>query len=79
LAGNGEEAFGYASAEDFDLIITDVDMPVMGGLDLCVKLKKTPLTQHIPVIMLSNPDDGTGRSGRGGLAHDPQRGRKGHG
>ena len=58
LAGSGEEAFGYASTEDFDLIITDVDMPIMDGLELCAKLKSTPRTQHIPVIMLSNLDDG---------------------
>jgi len=56
-AGNGEEAFRRASVEDFDLIITDVDMPVMGGLELCAKLKDSPRTQHIPVIMLSNLDD----------------------
>jgi len=57
LAGNGEEAFAYAAAEDFDLIITDVDMPVMNGLELCSKLKTTPRTEHIPVMMLSNLDD----------------------
>lgn len=58
LAGSGTEALAHASTEDFDLIITDVDMPNMDGLELCAKLKKTPRSQHVPVIMLSNLDDG---------------------
>jgi len=58
LAGSGKEALAHASTEDFDLIITDVDMPNMNGLELCAKLKETPQSQHVPVIMLSNLDDG---------------------
>lgn len=52
-AADGEQALEQALAEDFDLVITDVDMPKLDGLELCRRLKDSPQTRHIPVIMLS--------------------------
>lgn len=37
-----------------DLIILDVHMPKMGGLELCKKLRLNPETREIPIIMLSS-------------------------
>ncbi|WP_020587707.1 response regulator [Desulfobacter curvatus] len=40
----------------FDLVITDVDMPNMSGLEFCQWIKSRPETEHIPVIVLSSLD-----------------------
>ncbi len=51
-AVNGQEALGKLSDET-TLVITDVMMPVMDGLQLCRHLKRNIQTSHIPVIILS--------------------------
>ena len=52
-ASDGEEAFDAAMAQLPDMVITDLQMPVMSGLDLCAKLKSTPATALIPALMLT--------------------------
>jgi signal transduction histidine kinase/CheY-like chemotaxis protein/AraC-like DNA-binding protein/streptogramin lyase len=54
---NGSEALRMASELQPTVIITDVEMPVMDGLELCRVLKKDPATSHIPVIILTSHDD----------------------
>jgi ligand-binding sensor domain-containing protein/signal transduction histidine kinase/AraC-like DNA-binding protein len=56
-AENGQE--GIKAAIDFqpEIIITDMLMPVMNGLELCKKIKLNPLTSHIPVIVLTSQTD----------------------
>jgi signal transduction histidine kinase/DNA-binding response OmpR family regulator len=39
-----------------DLVVTDIFMPVMDGIELCNKIKKNPHTFHIPVILLTAID-----------------------
>ncbi len=36
-----------------DLVISDVMMPVLGGVELCCSMKATPATSAIPVILMS--------------------------
>ena len=52
-AGDGEEALEVAVNEVPDLIITDLQMPYMSGLQLCEKLRETKELQHIPALMLT--------------------------
>ena len=52
-ACNGEEGLEKASKELPDLVVSDVMMPVMSGLELCSALKGQLATSHIPVILLT--------------------------
>jgi two-component system phosphate regulon response regulator PhoB len=52
-AADGEEAWELASKDPPDLVITDLQMPYMTGLDLCARLKRHPATASIPAIMLT--------------------------
>jgi len=55
-AEHGESAMNIARSKSFDLIITDVEMPVIDGFRLCTMLKEDPQTRTIPVIILSSLD-----------------------
>ena len=55
-AENGQQAYDIALCKEFDLIVSDVDMPVMDGLELCRKLKANPGTKQIPILILSALD-----------------------
>jgi putative two-component system response regulator len=54
---SGERALGIAAEDPApDLILTDVEMPVMSGYQLCEQLKANPVTKRIPVIFLTSRD-----------------------
>jgi len=55
-AENGNDALAIAIAESPDLVITDLVMPEMSGLEFCRKLKKDPATAEIPVIACTTKD-----------------------
>lgn len=52
-ASSGEEALHKVRARQPDLIVLDLMLPGLDGLDVCKKLKNDTKTQHIPVIMLT--------------------------
>lgn len=52
-AGNGKEALAHIAKKTPDLIVSDVMMPEMDGLELCRQIKQNPKISHIPVILLT--------------------------
>lgn len=53
---NGKDAFEYAINNTPDIIISDLMMPGMDGLEFCDKIKSNISTSHVPVIMLTAKD-----------------------
>ncbi len=56
---NGREALAVAIQEQPDLILLDVSMPVMDGLEVCRRLRANPATSAIPAILVTakNPTE----------------------
>jgi len=52
-ARNGEEGFKIALESVPDLVISDINMPIKTGLEMCLEMQSEPILQHIPVIILS--------------------------
>ncbi|KAF0096097.1 MAG: response regulator receiver [Puniceicoccaceae bacterium 5H] len=52
-ASNGVEGLALAAKEQPDIILLDVTMPVMDGIEMLTKLKADPSLKSIPVIMLT--------------------------
>jgi DNA-binding response OmpR family regulator len=53
LAENGQEGYYYAKNNIPDLILSDIMMPIMDGIEMCEKLKKDNFTKHIPILLLT--------------------------
>jgi CheY-like chemotaxis protein len=52
-AGNGAAALLAVQASAPDLVVTDIMMPVMGGVELIRRLRSKPATAHIPILAAS--------------------------
>jgi CheY-like chemotaxis protein len=55
-AGRGLEAIGRAAVSHPDVIVLDIQMPDMNGFETCRRLKSSPSTKGIPVVMLTGGD-----------------------
>lgn len=54
VAIDGEEAWQKITEQYFDVVISDVEMPKMNGLELVRRIKGSDRTRHIPVILLTS-------------------------
>ncbi|TWJ02349.1 signal transduction histidine kinase [Mucilaginibacter frigoritolerans] len=52
-AENGKKGWQKALAQHPNLVVSDISMPEMNGIDLCMKIKGDKRTSHIPVILLT--------------------------
>lgn len=58
VANDGQEGLHLVQNDSFDLVISDIEMPNLNGIDFCHQLKNNPKTQGIPVIIVSTFDSG---------------------
>jgi len=53
LASNGQEALDEVHRQRFDLIVMDLMMPGMSGIEVCQLIKQEPDNLDIPIVMLT--------------------------
>jgi phosphate regulon transcriptional regulator PhoB len=56
-AGSGEEALRQVRHVSPDLVLLDLMLPAMGGLEVCRKLRQDPATVALPIVMLTAKGD----------------------
>jgi PAS domain S-box-containing protein len=59
IARSGEEAIALLAVQPVDCVLLDVMMPGMDGQETCRRLKASPETREIPVVMLTANEDRT--------------------
>ncbi len=52
-AGNGQEALDILEDNWIDLVFADINMPVMGGIEMLDRMKDAGMLEAVPVIMVS--------------------------
>ncbi len=60
-ASNGPDALAICAGGGCDVVLLDVMMPEMDGLEVCRRLKRDPQTFHIPVVMVTALDQAADR------------------
>ncbi len=66
-AEDGLQALGLAQMQSFDLVLTDVNMPVMDGLELTKKLRELESYRFTPILVLTT-ESGTDKKEQGRVA-----------
>jgi two-component system, cell cycle response regulator len=61
VAMNGPDAIQMCEAGEADIVLLDVMMPGMDGFEVCRRLKTSPTTAHIPVVMVTALDQPSDR------------------
>ena len=57
-ASDGAEGLKIAQGQSVDLVLSDVNMPVMNGIELCGKLRQLPSYKFTPILMLTTESTG---------------------
>jgi Response regulator containing a CheY-like receiver domain and a GGDEF domain len=58
MAANGEEAYDFIEqGKTFQVIITDMNMPVMDGMEFVGKVRNTPGYENVPIIMVTTESE----------------------
>ncbi len=53
VARDGLEAWKFAQVQQFDIVLTDQQMPELNGTELCGRLRELPQYAEVPIILLS--------------------------
>ncbi len=53
LAANGQEGFEMLEANAIDMVFSDINMPVMGGLEMVEKIRSFDKYKFLPIVMLT--------------------------
>ena len=61
VQADGREGLAAVATVQPDLVILDLMLPGMGGMDILLQLRKDPLTQDLPVMMLTAKGQGRDR------------------
>lgn len=57
VAEDGIQALERLRVGGYDLVVTDLEMPRMGGFELLEALRAAPLTRHLPVVVATGRED----------------------
>jgi len=57
-ARDGQDGLNKAQGSTFDLVISDVNMPIMDGITLCQELRKLSNFKFTPILMLTTESSG---------------------
>ncbi|NGP17670.1 PleD family two-component system response regulator [Devosia aurantiaca] len=60
-ATSGAQALEICETQDVDIVLLDVMMPEMDGFEVCQRLKASPRTHHVPVLMITALDQPSDR------------------
>lgn len=52
-AQDGEKAFRFAQSQTFDIVITDINMPNMDGIELIRVLRETETMKYTPILVIT--------------------------
>jgi two-component system chemotaxis response regulator CheY len=56
-AGNGQEGYEVATANTVHAVLTDLNMPVLNGIEFIKKYRQHPSSKGIPIILLTTESD----------------------